>query len=402
MFKSASAISSATTASEATSKALLEAQGKLQNQPIIGALVFASSHFDQTEIMKTATNILGTNIPVAGASTAGEISQSGPSKAPSVSVILFASDTVTCDTAVVTDVSGHEDKKGAELAQKLHSIDPASEIRFFTIYGDGLTVNPNGILRGIESVLPNTSIAGGSAGDDGKYKQTFQYCNGEVYSNAVAAMAFRGALDLAISVRHGWTPISGIRTVTKSEGSLVHEIDGKVAIDLYTEFIGDEAQKLKEITLAEIALSYPIGLIDKTSKEMVLRAPFYVDANGSITFGGEVPEGSEIQLMIGSREQAIEAAKESGKEAVAKLSAKPEAVLIYSCHVRDSLYESRDESKLEIEAIQAATGSDVPLAGFYTYAEQAPVHSSNLNIKTCNTLSHNETIVTVLLSESHD
>lgn len=401
MFTSSSALASGDSGTSATTDALHEALKNIGDTPLIGALIFASSKFDQTEVVEAAAAVLGDSIPFSGASTAGEIATSGPSMAPSVSVILFASDTISCQTTVVQDVPGDEDNKGAELARALQShssLVPA----FVTINADGLTINPNGILRGIESIFPDTPVAGGSAGDDGNYKQTYQYCNGKVYSNSVTALSFYGPLKLAIGVRHGWTPISGTRTVTRASGAVVHEIDNKPAISLYQEFIGEESDKLKEVTLAEIALSYPVGLIVEHSKEMLLRAPFTVDANGSITFGGEIPEGSRVQLMMGTKEQAVDAARIASAEAVAELGTTPKAALIYSCHVRDSLYESRDEAKREIDAIQDAIGKNVPLAGFYTYAEQAPIGTENVDVQTCNTSTHNETIVTVLFAESHE
>jgi len=45
----------------------------------------------------------------------------------------------------------------------------------------------------------------------------------------------------------------------------VHEIDHQPAIKLYEEFIGEaEVAKLTEVTLAEIALSYPIGMMPQS------------------------------------------------------------------------------------------------------------------------------------------
>jgi hypothetical protein len=243
-------------------------------------------------------------------------------------------------------------------------------------------------------------VVGGSAGDDGHYKATQQYFNDTTYNSAVVALAFSGPINFSIGVRHGWSPISGFRTVTKSDGSVVHEIDNKPAIKLYEEFIGEaEVIKLTEVTLAKIALSYPLGMMSPDTHNLLLRAPFYVDKNGSITFGGEVPEGTKVQLMMGNKDQAVDAAEEAGVSAAEELGSKPAAALIFSCHVRDSLYQSRDESKKEILAIQKTIGEDTPLAGFFTYAEQAPIIGTNASIKTCDSENHNETIVTVLMNE---
>lgn len=399
MFTVATAIASHETARETMQEAYSQARSRLpEDAPIIGAIVFASSKFDQQEIVDVAAELLG-KIPFIGASTAGEISNSGPSQAPSVNITLFASNTIQVVPACITEVGGSEFDKGAELANAL-AVGSDKDFELITIHCDGLKVDPSGVLRGMESALPNTPIAGGSAGDDGGYTQTFQYYNGKLLSNAAVAFGFSGALKVSIAVRHGWSPISSFRKVTKSEGAVVHEIDNQPAFEIYKEFLGEEeAEKIKEVTLAEIALSYPMGLVDPDSSEMLLRAPFYVDKTGSITFGGEVPEGSQVQLMMGSKEQAVEAAKLAGEEAMHELGTKPAAGIIFSCHVRDTLFASRDESKREIDAIQESIGTDTPLAGFYTYAEQAPIQGTSVDINTCDIRSHNETIVTILLAE---
>ncbi len=395
-------MSTGTNGADAAEKAYVAAQAQLQSHEPNAILVFASSVFDQQQVVSTIKKLSPESAVLAGASTAGEISQTGPSMTSSVVVMLFASDTVRFFTAAVENASGIEEAAGTQLAQKIKA-QTTEKIRLVSIFCDGLTINPSAILRGMNTEMPQTPIAGGSGGDDGAYKKTFQYCNDTVFSSSVTALAFTGNLDISIGVRHGWSPISGFRTVTKAEGTVVHEIDDKPAIALYEEFLGvEEAAKLKEVTLAELALSYPLGITDQKTKELYLRAPFYVNAEGSITCGGEVPEGSQVQLMMGSKDLAVAAAKQTAESALAGINTTPAAAIIYSCHVRDSLFESRQESKKEIDAIQQIIGDSVPLAGFYTYAEQAPVNTTNVDIQTCNSSNHNETIVAILLAESHD
>lgn len=397
MFRVITSIAHAETAKDAVSEAHSRLITQLADAPLVGLLVFASSRYDQNEVAKTIKDLIG-DVPFVGASTAGEISNAGPAQANSIVLMGFVSDKIKCYAGMVSDANSDSETKGADLANILQSQSEA-DIKWITMHADGLKVNPSAILRGIKKTLPEVLITGGSAGDDGTFKETYQYCNGLVASNAVSALAFSGPIKVSIAVRHGWSPISGFHTVTKSEGSVVYEIDGKPAFDLYREYIGEEANQLKEEALGKVALSYPMGIVDEESHEMLLRAPFIAGADGSITFGGEVPEGSQVQLTIGTKEQAVAAAETAGHEAVNELGVKPSGALLYSCHVRNTLYASRDEAKLEIEAIQRSIGQNTPLAGFYTYAEQAPINGESVNLKTCNPVSHNETIVAVLIAE---
>lgn len=384
----------------AVKNAIDEAKTQLADAPIRAALIFASSTYNQNAILKEARAELGESVILFGGSTAGEISQHGPSTSPSIVIMLLScGDDISIGAAHVTGANEEPDTKGKKLGEALSQA-ISKDIKLAMIVADGLTVNPSAILRGMHEYLPGVPVAGGSSADDGAYKQAFQYAGDEVLSSGVSAIGFGGALKFSVGVRHGWSPISSIKKITKVSGAVIQEIDNKPAIALYEEFIGEEkAATLKGVTLAELALSYPLGIKDETSGEMLLRAPFYVDADGAITCGGEVSEGAEVQLMMGTKESAIEAARYSAQKALDALGTAPKAAIIFSCHVRDKLFASREQSKKEIDAIQEVIGTEVPMAGFYTYAEQAPIDNANFNIKTCNNVTHNETIVIVLLGE---
>ncbi len=400
MVHAAVGVSSQGDAVKATTDAVAEAKRKLGDVTETVALVFAASSYNQADVLKTARATVAPGTKVLGSSTAGEISQQGSSGTSSVVVMLLATDaSIPLGTAFVPGANEAPEEKGVMLGTQLAALVPEAQ-KLVLLFSDGLTVNPSAVLRGMHTALPEVPVAGGSAGDDGHYKQTFQYAEDQVLSSAVSALIFGGDLKFSIGVRHGWNPISTPKKVTKSVGTVIHEINNRPAIALYEEYIGKaEAATLKEVTLGKLALSYPLGIKDSRSGEMMLRAPFYVDAQGSITCGGEVLEGSDVQLMMGTKESAVEAAKHSAEQALAGLGGAPKAAIIFSCHVRDTLYATREQSMKEIEAIQAVIGHEVPMAGFYTYAEQAPIDDQNYNIKSCNNANHNETIVIVLLGE---
>lgn len=398
MVRSGVGVAAGAEAGVAAGLAVEEARRSLGDTEPALALVFASSTYNQNDVVKEVRTVLGKSVPVVGGSTAGEISQRGPSLSPSIVVMLLAFDkTVNLATALVPEANVDGEAKGAALAAALEKALHATP-NLTLMVSDGLTTNPSAILRGFQTALPQVPVVGGSASDEGKYKQTFQYANDTVHSSAISAVALAGDFKHAVGVRHGWNPISGPKQVTKANGTVIYEIDGKPAAALYEEFMGKEtADDLKGVTLSQLALSYPLGVKDSSSGEMLLRAPFFVDPDGSITCGGEVLEGATVQLMIGSKEDAVEAARHSAEQALAELGTTPKAAIIFSCHVRDELYATREQSKLEIDAVQEVIGLSVPIAGFYTYAEQAPINEANYNLKMCNNVNHNETIVILLL-----
>ncbi len=399
MFKSAVGMASGKDGATAAYTALDMARIRLGVEAN-AAIVFSTSRFDQKQVINTIRENLGESVAIVGASTAGEIDNQGPSSAPSVVIMLLASDTIGFTPVMVEDVPGNEADKAAELANKIRESVDEKDIKFMTLYADGLTVNPGIILRELSELFPGVRVAGGSAGDNGDFKQTYQYCNDQVISSGVSALVFTGKLDISFRVKHGWNPISSFKTVTKAKGSVIYEIDNKPAIDFYEEFVGiEKLAKIREVPLGTVAMSYPLGVKDMADGRMLLRSPITIADDGSVTLAGDIEEGNEVQMMVGDKDSAISAAKEAAENACSGLEGDPVAALIFSCFGRKTVYESKIDSSREVKAVQEAIGDKIPLIGFYSYGEYGPIGLDNVELKTCNNVNYNETLVTLLLGE---
>ncbi len=204
-----------------------------------------------------------------------------------------------------------------------------------------------------------------------------------------------GSFSKGVGVRHGWDSIGLPMKVTKSEGAVLKELDGKPAVSIYEDYFGKKAEELREEPLARMAITYPLGMAVEGSDELLIRDPITVDENGWITCAAEIPEGSEVRLMIGSKDKAIEAARDAAQHALEQLGGKsPKAVIIFDCIARQKLFGRSAND--EIAAIRGVFGSDVPLIGFYTYGEIAPLGG---DMKKCCSNFHNETAVIFALGD---
>jgi len=362
------------------------------------AIVFSSVQYDQ-EKMLAGVRSVSKNAVVVGGSTAGEIVTSGPLKKHSVAVMLMKSDSIKFYGGVGEGIKENAREAGKVAAASVKAQSGGS-LKAFMMFPDVLAGNGADTVRGVlDSLGEHFPVVGGAPGDDFEFKKTYQYLNDKVYSGAVVGLGFEGEFKIGIGVKHGWVPVGAPLKVTKSSGAVLHELNGRPAISIYEDYFGaEEAKQLRTETLAKLALSYPLGMKMEGSDELMLRAPFAVDEHGSITCAAEVPEGSEMQLMVGSQEEAFKVAKEAAANAVAQLDgAKPKAVVIFNCIARSKLFGERAGE--EIAAIQEAVGADVPLIGFYTYSEQAPLGGEVRNLEKCNPVSHNETVVICVFAE---
>jgi hypothetical protein len=375
-----------------------DALDKLGIQSADVAIVFSSIKYDQEKMLAGVRSVTK-EAHVVGASTAGEITGDGPLAKHSVAVMLLKSDTITFHTGLGEGIAQNAREAGKVAAAHVKE-QSGDRLKAFMMFSDALVGNGADTVRGVlDSLGEHFPVVGGSSGDDYKFEKTYQYLDGKVYSGAVIGLGLEGDFKIGIGVKHGWIPVGIPMKVTRAEGSVLHELDGKPAIGIYEEYFGEEeAKNLYTGTLAKLALLYPLGMKMEGNDELMLRAPFSVDASGSITCAAEVPTGSEIQLMIGSQEEAFKVAKVAAQNAIAQLDgAKPKAVIIFNCIARGKLFG--DRAPEEISAIQEAVGVDVPLIGFYTYSEQAPLGGEVRNLAKCNPVTHNETVVICVLAD---
>ena len=149
-----------------------------------------------------------------------------------------------------------------------------------------------------------------------------------------------------------------------------------------------------------MAITYPLGIKVPEIEEYLIRDPITVNEDGSITCAAEIPEGSEIRLMIGSKEKAVEAAQEAAHKMMKEFEVdktKPKFMLMFNCIAREKLFGQKAID--EIQAVMKIVGEDVPLLGFYTYGEQAPIGGEIRNPEKINTLFYNETVVMFAVGE---
>ena len=361
-------------------------------------IAFSSDKYDQ-EKMLSGVKSVAPNALLVGSSTSGEITTAGPLKEHSIAVMAIKSPGIKYFIGVGEDISANPRLAGKAAADKV-KMQAGASLKAFMMIPDVLVGNGADIVRGVlDSLGAHFPVVGGASGDDFAFKKTYQYANDKVYSGAVVGLGLTGDFKIGIGVKHGWVPVGEPMKVTKSSGAIIHEINGAPAVKIYEDYFGaEEAKVLHTEALAKLAITYPLGMKVPGSDELLIRDPITVDEKGSITCAAEIPEGSEIRLMIGSREEAVKVAKNAAENAVAQLEGSaPKAVIIFNCIARNKLFG--DKSGEEIAAIQEAVGKQVPLIGFYTYGEQAPLGGEVKNIEKCNSAFHNETVVIAVLAD---
>jgi hypothetical protein len=342
--------------------------------------LFCSPENDLASLVRGASEALGSSALI-GCTTDGEISSAGFSTGSAV-LGGIRSDQLEFELVGVTDIGRDSEQAGKDLATGF-----SDSIRYIQLFSDGLSGDGSAILRGMASIFAgDVPISGGTSGDAGKFRKTWQFKGGRVLTDAAVAIGFSGDFKLGTGVRSGWTPIGLPKKVTRARGNILYELNGEPALNVYERFLGKHAKNLPAV-----GVEYPLGIINTFEGQdendpLLLRATMSVDrSDGSIQFAGEIPEGAMVHLTCGDRASILDATEEATRLGIAELGDNPEPALVffYSCMARKTLLGLR--TKEELERVRAQFSPAVPVIGFYTYGEYCRLG--------CNrpSLLHNET-----------
>ncbi len=372
---------------EACEQALSQADNKADL-----IVVFSTVANDQKKMLSGVRSV-SKQIPLVGCSDSGEITGEGP-VSKHVAVMALSSDTINFTIGVGEGTDKDSHKAGAIAAEEVKK-KAKGDISLFTMLLDGLAENGAAAVRGVQEVFGrNFPIMGGSAGDDFLFKKTYEYCNDQVLTNAVVGVGLSGKFSFGVGVRHGWEPIGLPMKITKAKGAKLIEVNNRPALSIYEDYFGKKAEELIKEPIARMAYTYPLGMSVKGSPELLIRDVVIANEKGEITCAAEIPEGSEIRLMLGDPDKAIQSAKEAAEGALSQLKGvKPKVVFVFDCMARNKLLGARIGE--EIAAIQNVLGKEVPLIGFYTYGEQAPL--GGVLGPECFSVFHNETMALLVL-----
>jgi len=364
----------------AAKEATEAAQVNLGKKKIDAAIIFSTIDFAHPIVLKTISGILR-DVPVFGASSLGIISDQGIKKYGLAVVLLAIQEDTYFNIACVKDIS----KKGAllsgkELGEKLLYGCKGVRRNLSIIFSDGLIPNGPELIFGLQEKLGRSfPLVGACASDNLTFEKTYLYFGGEVLTDAVCGILFGGKWNFGLGIQHGWKPLGKPRRVTKASGDVVDEIDNAPAAGIYEEYFAKSIPEFKK-DLKRIAMLYPIGIKIPGEKEYLLRNAISVK-NGGLLFQGDVPEGSTIRLMIGTKDSCLEAAALAAEEAKKNLGHHTmKFALIFNSASRLTLFGRH--AYREIEVIKEKLGRNIPVIGIYTYAEQAPLSAINYLGKT--------------------
>ena len=325
---------------------------------------------------------------LVGCSTSGEIAGTQVHDASiSVAVAHFEH---TLLRRAFTEVSSAADSfdAGARLAAQL----TWPGLRAVFVLSDGLCVNGTPLVDGLARHLPpGVSITGGLAGDGSRFGHTWVLNRHQPEVNRICAVGFYGErLRIGHGCDGGWSDFGPERLITRSEGNVLYELDGKPALDLYKTYLGERAAGLPGT-----ALLFPLSVRrDGPGQETLVRTILAIDeVQQSLTFAGDMPQGGIARLMRANTDKLIGSAGHAARQATAGLTGAEDALVIsVSCVGRRLVLGERTDE--EVETVLDSAPRRAAHVGFYSYGEISPAVAGGASEL------HNQTMTVTVLSEA--
>ena len=329
-------------------------------------LVILFSSFDIDAVRKPFQEIIEAypHSLIMGASTAGTIYMDTiEEESCSVTVAKF---TQTKLKLVTTSVKTMADsfEAGKHLGAALQD---ESLKHIFTL-SNGLHTNGSELVGGLDaSFKTQIPVSGALAGDNGSFEATWVITGKKIDPHGITALGFYGdKFRMSASFKDGLDIFGIQRLVTKSKANVLYELDGKPALEIYKKYLGPQAENLPLS-----ALSFPLS-IETDEEHNITRTILAVNFDdNSMTFAGDIPEGSYVSFMKANLDRVITGANQAAKE-LDFTEHNDEQILsiAISCIGRKAILKQRAEE--ELEAVLEQMPKNTLQIGMYSFGEISP------------------------------
>jgi len=324
------------------------------------------------------------NAEIVGASSSGNVLGSKISdKSIVATAISFFKSTVKVN---IVDFNENDDLE--EVSKNLILNLPSENLQSIFIISDGLNMNGSTLAKGVNLEKKNILITGGLAGDGARFKKTLVMANAAPKSNRIVAIGFYGEnIHVSSGCYAGWKEFGIERVITKATANIVYEIDDEPALTLYKRYLGDEAKNLPAS-----GLRFPLNIKNSEDSKSTARTLLAInEQKQSLTFAGDIPEGSLAKLMKADVD-GLKDGSGIAAEKILKTNSEIALGLVVSCLGRKLVMNDLVDEELEI--IEEVVGTNVHLTGFYSYGELAPFSDELMNCQL-----HNQTMTLTVIYE---
>lgn len=229
------------------------------------------------------------------------------------------------------------------------------------VHGDPHNPHMPRLIAQLAGLLPNGFLVGGLSSSRAAHPQVA----GAAAEGCLAGVLLDGALGVRTALSQGCTPIGGRHVVTECERNILIGIDGRPALDVFEEEIGEVLARDLRRAAGYIFVGFPVPGSD--TGDYLVRNVVGVDMRHRLLAVGDLLEPGQPLLFC--RRDANTAWADLERmldELAARLDRPPRGALYFSCLGRGR--HTFGEGSRELGLIRERLG-EVPLVGFFANGE---------------------------------
>jgi len=270
----------------------------LQNNHVGFVLFFCSADYDLPALAAALNHALD-GIPLAGCTTAGEITDRGYDQR-CITAIGFDNRWFAVEGVLLTELEEVSLSMAQEQVSQLlercrvRQVAPIKGHSFALTLLDGLSVREEQVLAALGAALGSVPQFGGSAADRLDQGQaTHVFFNGHFHTDAAVLLLFNTRCDFKVFSSHHLVPTSEKLVVTEAsdEGRDVKELNAMPAADLYGQIIHKRPELMDPAIFALNPLAVRLG------DQSYVRAIRHVNPDRSLSFFAAVETGVVLTRM---------------------------------------------------------------------------------------------------------
>jgi hypothetical protein len=347
------------------------------------SMAFCGGRHDPEAVLKGIRTHLGP-IPVFGGSAVGTITNRQISYGGyECALALFPETTEKISILTAPGLDQGESQAGKQLGKQLRecAADNASAIVFY----DSIRSGPPPVLNvasrlmdGIYSGLADKPLKVFGAGLVGDFQLSCSYVfdGREPVKNMAVALVLPPVWLSHVTIMHGFTPISAFMEITRIDGPVIYELDGRPAYEVIHEMTHPTNGHQTDVDFSlMVALGKKLGNPFDPYKESAYINRQIVGTNpkdGSISlFEADFQAGMKIQIMSHDQQLVLDSVRNQTKQLLNGIKNGDGLGALYiDCAGRACAF-CGDEVE-EASMLQEVIGETMPLLGFYSGVELAP------------------------------
>ena len=320
------------------------------------------------------------DFPFFGCTGIGVLSTGGYSQS-SISLLVLTADDVEFAVGMTQDIGSMDDLHFfADTYRECKSHLSEKDKLIFTYVPWLHDIMFDEIVSTLDSESDHVPVYGGIASDGWTFDNTYVFTDKGASMKKGVMMVMSGNISPIFTIEHSTTLTTNLhKVVTKAEGTVVYELDGKPV----TDFIRDMGLITDKTSVILDYLGTPFLATQKTSdgdEIDTLRCLGVIDhENHSCGYIGKIEEGSELNMVLISKEDIERSVKAAFDEILEQIVSSSDyeysTIICSSCAARYCLMVA--DKNAEGRAYEGRLPKNVNVQGVYIYGEFCPAHGKH-------------------------